>query len=420
VPRVCEVAKAALADNKCVVIGLQTTGEARLNDAVKSNEDLDEFAGMKEVVRFLLKKFPTGDYIDAYPESDYDEAEEDEEDKDLAAAVAGATARQHQSTRPKRRGRRPTGEDSEHSSEEEEDEDDTLDGFIVGDEDGEDSDESEYEDEQEGDAEARAAKSIKLPVVVKKMPKAQLRELLRAAKVPDQQLSERPQLIHRLKQVERAARGGSGLTVAQLVEKAGLDGKGKRASPEGGVGTSKAAAAGPQGRPKRLRKATPKYAGQDSDNDDEAAGDEDEPIDLDDDAGMSEAAPEVGENGLIGKTLRIKDGAKRRVGKVVAFDTRLRRHTVKYDDSGESVTLDLGSVTWNMHNARAAPGASGRALESSDEEDLLDAAIGKGAPGKKSAAAGRGKAKAKAKRAHQICTYMYIHTHTHTQTHRHT
>ena len=60
VPSVIQQTKAALADNKCVVIGLQTTGEARVQDAVKAGADLEEFAGMKEVVKFLLGKLPTG------------------------------------------------------------------------------------------------------------------------------------------------------------------------------------------------------------------------------------------------------------------------------------------------------------------------------------------------------------------------
>ena len=38
VPEVVRVALEALADNKCVVIGLQTTGESRLNDAVKRGD----------------------------------------------------------------------------------------------------------------------------------------------------------------------------------------------------------------------------------------------------------------------------------------------------------------------------------------------------------------------------------------------
>ena len=49
IDRTVELAKTALAENKCVVIGLQSTGESRLNDAVSSEEDLDEFCGMREV-----------------------------------------------------------------------------------------------------------------------------------------------------------------------------------------------------------------------------------------------------------------------------------------------------------------------------------------------------------------------------------
>lgn len=121
----------------------QTTGESRVNDAVKSGENLDEFAGMKEVVRFLLKRFPTGDYTGQYPESDYDEAGSDsDEDDELAAAVVGATSRVNQA---RRRSRRGGGSDGEYNSEEDEDEDDTLDGFIVGDHVEESDSGSEYE-----------------------------------------------------------------------------------------------------------------------------------------------------------------------------------------------------------------------------------------------------------------------------------
>ena len=72
IDRTVELAKTALAENKCVVIGLQSTGESRLNDAVSSEEDLDEFCGMREVIRFLLSKFPTGDYEGRHAEDDAD------------------------------------------------------------------------------------------------------------------------------------------------------------------------------------------------------------------------------------------------------------------------------------------------------------------------------------------------------------
>lgn len=122
--------------------------------------------------------------------------------------------------------------------------------------------------ELEGDAEERKARAIKLPKIIKNMPKAQLRELLRTAQVPDQQCTDRPQLMVRLKQIERQSRQGSGLSVAQLIAKAGLDGKGKRASPEGASSTATATSAS-QGRPKRLRRGNVQYAGLDSDAEDE-------------------------------------------------------------------------------------------------------------------------------------------------------
>ena len=51
---------------------------------------------------------------------------------------------------------------------------------------------------------------LRLPKEVKGLGKGQLRKLLRLAKMPDQQCTERPQLIARLKEVEARARNGSG------------------------------------------------------------------------------------------------------------------------------------------------------------------------------------------------------------------
>jgi hypothetical protein len=121
--------------------------------------------------------------------------------------------------------------------------------------------------ELEGDAAERKARSVKLPKLIKTMPMAQLRVLLRTAEVPDQQCTNRPQLIVRLKQIEKQSRQGSGLSVAQLIAKAGLDGKGKRASPEAAASTA-AGAAGSQGRPKRLRRANVQYVRLDSGEED--------------------------------------------------------------------------------------------------------------------------------------------------------
>ena len=67
VPAVVKVAQQALADNKCVVIGLQTTGESRLNDAVKKGDDLDEFQGMKENVKFLLSQVRRAQHARPHP-----------------------------------------------------------------------------------------------------------------------------------------------------------------------------------------------------------------------------------------------------------------------------------------------------------------------------------------------------------------
>jgi len=88
IDRTVELAKTALAENKCVVIGLQSTGESRLNDAVSSEEDLDEFCGMREVIRFLLSKFPTGDYEGRHAEDDADS----DDDEAVQQAADSATS----------------------------------------------------------------------------------------------------------------------------------------------------------------------------------------------------------------------------------------------------------------------------------------------------------------------------------------
>eukprot|EP00966_Prymnesium_polylepis_P257945 5958484-Prymnesium_polylepis.1 len=66
IPRTVEIARQALTDGKCVVIGLQSTGEARLEDALRAGDDLETFVGMKEMIRFLIRKLPTGDYMGAF------------------------------------------------------------------------------------------------------------------------------------------------------------------------------------------------------------------------------------------------------------------------------------------------------------------------------------------------------------------
>jgi hypothetical protein len=63
---------------------------------------------------------------------------------------------------------------------------------------------------------------------------------------------------------------------------------------------------------------------------------------------------------------------------VVDYDTRSNRHAIRYEDDGVQATLNLKNVSWNIYNERGAPGANPerqgarRALESSDDEDLLE------------------------------------------------
>jgi len=358
VPELVKMAKGALADNKCVVVGLQTTGEARLNDAVKSGEDLEEFAGMKECVRFLLKKFPTGDYTSQHPESDLDDGDESDDD-DLTREVAGATSRVNAGkvarAAVKRSGRLANGgrgSDEEGSD----DEDDDLDGFIVRDGQEEESEDEDYEatDDEEGDGE-----QVRLPAACKKMPAGQLRQLLRAAKVNDQQCTGRAKLVEQLKQVERQARSSGGQRVADLLAKAGLGGS-KRPSPD---------SAQASGRPKRrLQRGAEKKSYIELSSEEEEEEEED--------VEMGEA--ETGDY-FVGKELSIEqEGGGRRVATVVAHYPSTGHHRVRYADGGGGAEdrVLLKEVKWDYHRKQAAPGASGarRAVQDSDSEALPEAA----------------------------------------------
>ena len=66
VPELVEIAKQALAEGKCVVIGLQSTGEARLHEAMRAGESLDDFRGLKEMAKVLVSRLPDGDYLRRY------------------------------------------------------------------------------------------------------------------------------------------------------------------------------------------------------------------------------------------------------------------------------------------------------------------------------------------------------------------
>ena len=181
IPRAVEIAKEALAEGKCVVIGLQTTGEARLDDALNAGANLDQFEGMKEMIRMLIRRLPTGDYIGAYPE------DEDGED------VVGASG-------------------SGETTDDEEEQQRFLAEMIETDEEG-GSDDGDSEDEMNVDGVGRVA----LPDELSRVDTARLRTLLRAANVPDQQCTSRRQLLRRLRHVERRAYDGHGPSVSRLI-----------------------------------------------------------------------------------------------------------------------------------------------------------------------------------------------------------
>ena len=68
VPELVEIARQALAEGKCVVIGLQSTGEARLHEAMRAGDSLDDFRGLKEMAKVLVSRLPDGDYLRRYLE----------------------------------------------------------------------------------------------------------------------------------------------------------------------------------------------------------------------------------------------------------------------------------------------------------------------------------------------------------------
>ncbi|XP_071730329.1 protein FORGETTER 1 isoform X1 [Rutidosis leptorrhynchoides] len=71
VPAVVSLAKQALMDNKCVVVGLQSTGEARTEDAVtKYGIELDDFiSGPRELLlKFVEENYPLPEKPESLPE----------------------------------------------------------------------------------------------------------------------------------------------------------------------------------------------------------------------------------------------------------------------------------------------------------------------------------------------------------------
>lgn len=427
VPEVVKAAKRALAEDKCVVIGLQTTGEARLNDAVKSGEDLDEFAGMKEVVRSLLVKFPTGDYLGKYTEADLSEEDSADEDERLVKAQAIA-ARGKQRRRPLgRRGPHAAGDDDERSEDDEMD--DEMDDFIVDDsaeeevhagpptatavlrypatdrpraplqeQIGSSSDDEDEEMELEGDE----ATHVKLPEEVKKLTPSQLRALLRLANVSDKQCMSVSQLKMKLREVERAHEAGEGPSVRELLGKADFGRKGAKASSSEAAASKgkRPAAAGsdaPASRRRRLsrpaavsaRSAYVELSDSDDDKEDEEADE-----DTDD---MVEEASAPGQHGMLHKKVEVKVRDRWLVGTVVSIDAKRHTSKIQFAESGETTALDLRTANWKHHTARAAPGARGArtSLDSTRKSIVLDSDCSSDDEAPPAARKGKGKAPAR-------------------------
>jgi hypothetical protein len=90
VPAAVRMSVAALAEGKCVVIGLQSTGESRTADVVaERGEELDDFvSGPKELLLRLVE-----DYYPMPPEPEDSDDSDDEEDSDSEEEVAPAPSR---------------------------------------------------------------------------------------------------------------------------------------------------------------------------------------------------------------------------------------------------------------------------------------------------------------------------------------
>lgn len=61
VPTIVKEARKAIADGYCVVVGLQTTGEASLDSEVSKGETLNDFVSTARemLFRFIMQNFPT-------------------------------------------------------------------------------------------------------------------------------------------------------------------------------------------------------------------------------------------------------------------------------------------------------------------------------------------------------------------------
>ena len=328
IDRTVELSKTALAENKCVVIGLQSTGESRLNDAVADEADLDEFCGMREVIRFLLSKFPTGDYEGRHAEDDADS------DDDEAVQEAADNAKRRERSKRGTSARRAAGMESDDS--EGDDNGSDLEGFIAHDDSEGQSSEGESSDgeELEGDEPRRRS----LPAEIKALPKGLLRKMLQEAGVKHAQCSSTSQLLSRVKGLPNPL---------GIYNQLGLGDKvgDKRKSPEAAA----AATAGARGAAGRKR-PSPRGAAAATDDEGEDEGE-----------GEDEAPPAGGDvNGLVGRRVRVCFGGNWRVGDVTKHMASSGRHCVRFDDKqGGDKWLTLAKEKWAIESGRAAPGAAG-------------------------------------------------------------
>ena len=358
VPRVRKIAQEALAEDKCVVIGLQTTGESRLNDAVKDDCDLDEYSGMREVVRFLLERFPTGDYLSKHPEPAEDD-EDDEDDAEDAVQAAGGEAMQRAYSRRAVAARRRAGEDVDTDSEDDDDGAD-LRGFIARDDEedeGDDSDasgDSDASDMLEGDA-PRA----KLPDAVKALPKAQLRRLLDEARIKHAQCTNASQLLARLRRVPNVAE-----LYARVIQGAGSSADGAAGSsggePVSGGKRKSSGSVGSASSSSSRKRPSPNGASSsvvDVDAEDDAEDGAD--VAMEDDDAMVDGSS----NGLVGRRVSVRRDGSPQVGTVVDYAADGKKHRVRFDGADGAVWLRLTDHEWNIEAGKAAPGAAGQTTQ---------------------------------------------------------
>ena len=391
VPEVTRIAKQAIADGKCVVIGLQSTGEARLVAAVKDGEDLDDFAGLKQVAKTLVKQLPTGDYLNKYGVDDLDDDDSEEDGEDLLANARGRRA-----AKGKRGVRR--GADGEARSEDDEDDEDMADFIAHDDEDDEEGSDSADEDKDDYEFEGdEPREKVKLPPVVKRLTMKMKRKVLAIASVSSANAMSEAHLNTLLKEVERKHRQGGCPSLMELAIKAGVieapqpAKKQKRAD---GAGPSSAPAGRAGGRLRRgaADKAASSYVEIDDSEADEEMDSAAEDDDDDDD--VFQAPPS--KNGLLHKTLMVRVSAREwKVGKVVEVKAK-GQHRLQLD-GGELSWFDLSNPSsWKWHAAKPAPGAAGRARKkvvSDDDDDDDDEDEGENDP-PHNARAARGKAPA--------------------------